>query len=64
MYRVDGSFELTGETLDHFEGWRGSRQVRIGNGTFDQLQLDVYREALDAIFHADSRGLAWRTRAG
>ena len=32
MYRVDGSSDLTEETLDHCEGWRGSRPVRIGNG--------------------------------
>jgi GH15 family glucan-1,4-alpha-glucosidase len=37
MYRVDGSSDLTEETLDHFEGWRGSRPVRIGNGAADQL---------------------------
>jgi GH15 family glucan-1,4-alpha-glucosidase len=57
MYRVDGSGDLTEETLDHFEGWRGSRPVRIGNGAADQLQLDIYGEALDAICHADARGL-------
>jgi GH15 family glucan-1,4-alpha-glucosidase len=57
MYRVDGSADLTEETLDHFEGWRSSRPVRIGNAASDQLQLDIYGEALDAIFNADSRGL-------
>ncbi len=56
MYRVDGSSDLTEETLDHFEGWRGSRPVRIGNGAADQLQLDIYGEAMDAIFAADSYG--------
>jgi len=57
MYRVDGSSDLTEETLDHWEGWRGSRPVRIGNGAADQLQLDIYGEALDAFNHADSQGL-------
>jgi GH15 family glucan-1,4-alpha-glucosidase len=57
MYRVDGSSDLTEETLDHFEGWRGSRPVRIGNGAADQLQLDIYGEALDALMHADDTGL-------
>jgi GH15 family glucan-1,4-alpha-glucosidase len=56
MYRVDGSSDLTEETLDHFEGWRGSRPVRIGNGAADQLQLDIYGEAWDAIFTADTHG--------
>jgi GH15 family glucan-1,4-alpha-glucosidase len=57
MYRVDGSSDLTEESLDHWEGWRGSRPVRIGNGAADQLQLDIYGEALDAMHHADSQGL-------
>jgi pentatricopeptide repeat protein len=57
MYRVDGSSDLTEETLDHLEGWRGSRPVRLGNGAADQLQLDIYGEALDAILAGDSFGL-------
>ncbi len=57
MYRVDGSSDLVEETLDHFEGWRGSRPVRIGNGAADQLQLDIYGEAADAFFLADGHGL-------
>jgi GH15 family glucan-1,4-alpha-glucosidase len=57
MYRVDGSSDLVEETLDHFEGWRGSGPVRIGNGAADQLQLDIYGEAADAIFLADSHGM-------
>src|SRR5215470_14356553 len=57
MYRVDGTSDLVEETLDHFEGWRGSRPVRIGNGAADQLQLDIYGEAADAFELADSHGL-------
>jgi len=57
MYRVDGSSDLTEETLDHFEGWRGARPVRLGNGAADQLQLDIYGEAMDALFTADLAGL-------
>jgi pentatricopeptide repeat protein len=57
MYRVDGSSDLTEEALDHFEGWRGSRPVRIGNGAADQLQLDIYGEAMDAILTGDENGL-------
>jgi GH15 family glucan-1,4-alpha-glucosidase len=57
MYRVDGTSDLTEQTLDHFEGWRGSHPVRIGNGAADQLQLDIYGEAMDAVFLADSHGV-------
>ncbi len=57
MYRVDGTSDLTEETLDHFEGWRGSRPVRIGNGAADQLQLDIYGEAMDAIALGDAHGV-------
>ncbi|HEY3907357.1 MAG TPA: glycoside hydrolase family 15 protein [Streptosporangiaceae bacterium] len=56
MYRVDGSSDLTETTLKHFEGWRGAKPVRIGNGAADQLQLDIYGEALDAMFLADQNG--------
>lgn len=57
MYRVDGSSDLEEEILEHWSGYRGSRPVRIGNGASDQLQLDIYGEALDSIFFADGRGL-------
>jgi GH15 family glucan-1,4-alpha-glucosidase len=57
MYRVDGSSDLHEEVLDHLEGYRGSRPVRIGNGAADQLQLDIYGEAMDSIYLADSHGL-------
>src|SRR5215813_8305704 len=57
MYRVDGTSDLIEENLEHFEGWRGSRPVRIGNGAADQLQLDIYGEAMDAIFDGIQHGL-------
>jgi pentatricopeptide repeat protein len=53
---VDGSSDLKEELLDHLDGWRGSRPVRIGNGAADQRQLDIYGEALDAIYTAVNHG--------
>ncbi|MFF7176940.1 glycoside hydrolase family 15 protein [Streptomyces sp. NPDC008121] len=49
MYRVDGDPHLTEEILDHLAGWRGSAPVRAGNGAADQLQLDIYGEAVHAL---------------
>jgi GH15 family glucan-1,4-alpha-glucosidase len=57
MYRVDGSSDLTEEILDHLDGWRGSRPVRIGNGAAGQLQLDIYGEAADALLAGDDAGM-------
>ena len=53
MYRVDGSSDLVEETLDHLEGYRGSSPVRIGNDAAGQLQLDIYGEALNAMWALD-----------
>ena len=55
MYRIDGSSDLDEELLDHLEGYGGSSPVRIGNGAADQLQLDIYGEAMDSIHLADQR---------
>ena len=57
MYRVDGSSDLAEESLDHWEGYRGSKPVRIGNGAFDQRQMDIYGEAVDSIYFADGHGM-------
>ena len=50
MYGIDGRTDLTEETLDHLEGYRGSRPVRIGNAAHQQLQLDIYGELMDAVY--------------
>jgi pentatricopeptide repeat protein len=57
MYRVDGSSDLGEEILEHWSGYRGSRPVRVGNGAAEQLQLDIYGEALDSLFVAGNAGL-------
>jgi GH15 family glucan-1,4-alpha-glucosidase len=57
MYRIDGSADLQEEILEHWEGYAGSKPVRIGNGAADQLQLDIYGELLDSIYLADQHGL-------
>src|SRR5213078_4163126 len=57
MYGIDGRADLTEETLDHLEGYRGSRPVRIGNAAHQQLQLDVYGELMDALYAGHRYGL-------
>ena len=48
IYRIGGSEDLPERTLEHLEGYRGSRPVRIGNAAANQDQLDVLGEVLDA----------------
>lgn len=48
MYGLRGAVDLPEETLDHLDGYKGSRPVRIGNGAARQRQLDIYGEILDA----------------
>src|SRR3954471_8858722 len=50
MYGIDGRHDLAERELPHLRGWRDSRPVRVGNGAWDQTQLDVYGELLDAIY--------------
>ncbi len=49
MYGIGGEHDLSERTLPHLRGWRDSHPVRVGNGAWDQTQLDVYGELLDAI---------------
>ncbi len=50
LYGIDGRRDLPEKTLDHLEGYRGSKPVRIGNGAHHQLQLDTYGPLLDAVY--------------
>lgn len=50
MYGMDGRSSLEETTLDHFCGYADSTPVRIGNGAFTQLQLDIYGEFMDAVY--------------
>ncbi|MEL6815899.1 MAG: glycoside hydrolase family 15 protein, partial [Cyanobacteria bacterium J06598_3] len=56
MYRIDGRLDIEEEHLDHLEGYKGSQPVRIGNGAFDQLQLDICGELMDSVYLFDKYG--------
>jgi GH15 family glucan-1,4-alpha-glucosidase len=48
LYGLRGETEVLEESLPHLDGYKGSRPVRIGNGAYDQKQLDIYGEIMDA----------------
>ena len=50
VYGIDGRTIMKEETLNHWEGYRGSRPVRIGNAAYQQLQMDIFGELMDAIY--------------
>ena len=50
MYGIDGRQNLEEATLTHFEGYRRSHPVRVGNGAYHQLQLDIYGELMDSVY--------------
>ncbi len=58
MYGVDGRTDLKEITLDHLSGYRDSRPVRIGNGAYRQLQLDIYGELMDSVYLFNKYGTA------
>ena len=49
VYGVSVNSSLRERTLDHLEGFGGSRPVRIGNGAARHLQLDVFGEVILSI---------------
>jgi len=50
MYGIGGEHDLSERELPFLRGWRDSAPVRIGNGAWDQVQLDVYGELLNAMW--------------
>ena len=56
VYGIDGRHDLKEETLDHLDGYMGSRPVRIGNAAYQQLQLDIYGELMDSLYLCNKYG--------
>ncbi len=50
MYGIRGEKNIPESTLDHWEGYRKSAPVRIGNAAADQIQLDIYGEMMDSVY--------------
>ncbi|WP_010521987.1 glycoside hydrolase family 15 protein [Aquimarina agarivorans] len=49
MYGINGQKNLTEEILDHLDGYKGSKPVRIGNAAYEQKQNDIYGILMDVI---------------
>jgi GH15 family glucan-1,4-alpha-glucosidase len=49
MFGITGKRDLSERTLDHLAGWRDSDPVRVGNGAWNQRQLDAYGQVLAAV---------------
>ena len=65
VYGESPNSSLREQTLDHLEGYAGSRPVRIGNGAARHLQLDVFGEvilAIHTLFRLQGR-ILWRAWA-
>ena len=50
MYSIDGNRQLHEVILEHLDGYKGSKPVRIGNDAYRQLQLDIYGELMDSVY--------------
>ncbi|WP_053239085.1 glycoside hydrolase family 15 protein [Sandaracinus amylolyticus] len=58
MYGLAGERRLTEFELDWLPGYEESRPVRVGNGAWNQFQLDVYGETLSCLYQARRAGLS------
>jgi GH15 family glucan-1,4-alpha-glucosidase len=54
MFTIRGDSEVPEYELNHLDGYRGSRPVRIGNAAAFHTQLDIYGELLDSIYMYNS----------
>ncbi|MFN2594477.1 MAG: glycoside hydrolase family 15 protein [Actinomycetota bacterium] len=69
MYGIGGERSLPERELNHLDGHRSSRPVRIGNGAVKQMQLDAYGQLLEAAYLFGRTGGAltdenWRFLSG
>jgi len=61
MFTIRGETDIPEVELDHLEGYRGSKPVRIGNGAASHQQFDIYGELMDGIYLYNKYGkpISW-----
>jgi GH15 family glucan-1,4-alpha-glucosidase len=64
LYGVGGERWLPELVIPWLPGYENSSPVRVGNAATQQLQIDVYGEATDAMFQARKGGMARSLRGG
>jgi GH15 family glucan-1,4-alpha-glucosidase len=57
MYGIRGERFIPEHEVDQLSGHRDSKPVRVGNGAWNQTQLDVYGELLDAAHQISELGI-------
>ena len=50
LFSIYGNSELPEQELTHWEGYKKSRPVRIGNDACKQYQSDIYGELMDSLY--------------
>ncbi|KAK8114508.1 hypothetical protein PG999_006577 [Apiospora kogelbergensis] len=63
MFTIRGETDIPETELDHLDGYKGSRPVRIGNGAAFHHQHDIYGELMDGIYLYNKYGkpITWDT---
>ncbi|XXG94001.1 hypothetical protein Hte_000252 [Hypoxylon texense] len=63
MFTIRGETDIPEVELDHLDGYKGSKPVRIGNGAAFHKQFDIYGELMDGIYLYNKYGkpISWDT---
>jgi GH15 family glucan-1,4-alpha-glucosidase len=56
LYGIDGRTDVAEVELTHLSGYKNSFPVRLGNGAYEQRQLDLYGAVLDAAYLYNKHG--------
>lgn len=58
MYEISGGRRLAENEIPWLDGYEGSKPVLIGNAASQQLQLGVFGEVVDMLYHSCKSGIA------